>query len=153
MATFEQALALHAVVGLDTGVFIYHLETHPRYHPLTTRLLNGIQAGERQAVVSVVSLMELTVHPWRHSRPMVARHYEMILLNFPNLRLADVTREVARRAAQLRASYTVRPADALLVATALLNQATAYVTNDQELTRLNPLLAVLVLDDFVESSG
>lgn len=148
MESLEQQLVGHAIIGLDTSIFIYHLEAHPRYLPLTSRLLYGVQAGDRQAVVSVVALMELTVHPWRQGRPLVASHYETVLTHFPNLYLADVTREVARRAAQLRAGYAIRPADALQVATALVNQATAYVTNDRELTRLNPLLAILVLDDF-----
>lgn len=153
MATLEEALAAHDLVGLDTSVFIYHLEAHARYEPLTSRVLYGVQSGEREAVVSVVALMELTVHPWRQDKPLVARHYETVLLHFPNLQLVDVNREIARRAAQLRASYQVRPADALHVATALVKGATAYVTNDRLLTRLNPLLTIVLLDDFVEGVG
>lgn len=148
MATIEQELAAHAVIGLDTSIFIYHLEAHPAYLPLTTAILNMVQNGERQAVVSTIALMELTVHPWRHNQPMIARQYETMLVHFPHLRLADVTREVARRAAQVRAGYNVRPADALHIATALVNGATAYITNDKGLTRLSPLLAVVVLNDF-----
>jgi hypothetical protein len=39
------------------------------------------------------------------------------------------------------------PADALQVATSLANGATAYVTNDKQLSRLQALLTVVVLDD------
>ena len=62
--------------------------------------------------------------------------------------LADVTRDVARRGGQLRARYHVRPADALQVATALLHEATAFVTNDQKLARLATELDIVVLEDF-----
>jgi predicted nucleic acid-binding protein len=148
VADLEGQLAGHDLVGLDTSIFIYHLENHPRYRPLTGAILGGIERGDRSAVASTVALMELTVHPWRIDRPMIARQYETLLVHFPNLRLADVTREVARRAAQLRARYDVRPADALHLATALVHEATAYLTNDKALTRIEPLLAVLVLDDF-----
>ena len=55
--------------------------------------------------------------------------------------------EVARRAAQLRARYRLRPADALQAATALVYGATAFVTNDRQLMRLASLLDVVVLDD------
>jgi predicted nucleic acid-binding protein len=139
-------------VGLDTSVLIYHLEANLRYQALTREILEGIEAGKRRAVVSVVALMELTVHPWRRDEPLVARHYETVLLHFPNLYLADVNRQVARRAARLRADHNVRPADALHVATALVSGATAYVTNDRALQRLDSLLDVLVLDDFVPAS-
>jgi predicted nucleic acid-binding protein len=93
--------------------------------------------------------MELTVQPWRADRPAVARAYEALLVHFPNLTVADVTRDTARRAAQLRASYAIRPADALHAATALVHGATGFVTNDRGLGRLAPELDVIVLDDFI----
>ena len=99
----EERLARHTVVGLDTSIFIYHLEAHPRYLRLTQALLAGIQAGRQRAVTSTVTIMELTVRPWQVDRPAVAREYEALLVHFPNLTLADVTRDVARQAAQLRA--------------------------------------------------
>ncbi len=148
MEPIEQQLDSHTIIGLDTAVFIYHFEAHPRYQPLTTLVLNSIQVGERQAVLSTVALMELTVHPWRKKRPQVAYQYEALLVHFPHLQIADVTRDVARRAAQLRAVYNLQPADALHVTTAILNQATAYVTNDKGLIRLHPELSVIILDDF-----
>lgn len=140
-------LAGHGVVGLDTCVFIYHFEAHPRYLPHTQRLLEGIQAGGWRAVTSVVTVMEVTVRPWQLERPAVARRYEALLAHFPHLTLADVTRDVARRAARLRATYRLRPADALQVATALVHGATAFLSNDRELTRLSGLLDVVLLDD------
>ena len=149
MEDFRRRLDGHAVVGLDTGIFIYHLEAHPRYLPLTRELLAGVQVGRQAAVTSAVTVMELTVRPWQVGRPAVAREYEALLVNFPNLTLADVTRDVARRAAQLRARYRVRPADALQVATALVHGATAFVTNDRRLARLEPELGILLLEGFV----
>ena len=149
MEQFKRQLAGHAVIGLDTSVFIYHLEAHPRYQPLTQELLAGIQTGRQTAVTSVITVMELTVRPWQLGRPAVAREYEARLVHFPNLVLADVSRDVARRAAQLRAYYNVRPADALQAATALLDGATGFVTNDRKLVRLEPELDVIILESFV----
>ena len=151
MGRFRERLARHAIIGLDTVIFIYHLETHPRYQPLTQELLAGIEVGRQTAITSTVTVMELTVRPWQVGRPAVAREYEALLVHFPHLTLADVTRDVARRAAQLRARYRLRPADALQVATALVHGATAFVTNDRRLARLSPVLDIIVLDDFVPS--
>jgi len=145
----EHRLAGHTVLGLDTCIFIYHFEAHPRYLPCTQALLEGIQAGRWRGVTSVVTVMEMTVRPWQLQRPAVAREYEALLANFPQLALVDVTRETARRAARLRAAYNVRSADALQVAAALLHGATAFVSNDRELARLRKLVDVVVLDDLV----
>lgn len=147
MGSLQDALSGHTRLGLDTSIFIYHLEQHPRYALLTRSLLSGIETGQRMAFTSVVTLMEITVRPWQLGEAHIARQYEWALTHFPNLVVAEVTCEIAQQAAQLRAHYRLRPADALQVATALVNGATLLVTNDHDLARLAPALAVVVLDD------
>jgi predicted nucleic acid-binding protein len=147
VANLTDILTGHNRLGLDTAVFIYHLEQHPRYFPLTRSLLSGIESGQWTACTSVITLMELTVRPWQLGQAEVAYQYETALARFPNLTLLDVTREVARQAAQLRAVHRLRPADALQAATALVGGATLCVTNDRALSRLAPMLDVLVLED------
>ncbi|HEX9924884.1 MAG TPA: PIN domain-containing protein [Anaerolineae bacterium] len=150
MASLEQQLAAHSVIGLDTRFFIYHLEAHPDYLPLTKRILKAVESGRWQAVTSTVTIMELTVQPWRINRPDIARQYEVLLANFPNLQIIEVNRSGARRAAQLRAIYNIRPADALQVGTAIINGATGWVSNDKKLKRLASILDVVILDEFIE---
>ena len=147
MGTLQDALTGHTRLGLDTAIWIYHLERHPRYFPATQALLSGVESGQWTACTSVITLMELTVRPWQLGQPDIAQRYEWLLARFPNLVLADVTREVARYAAELRAAYRLRPADALQASTALVHGATLFVTNDRALARLAPVLAVLVLED------
>jgi predicted nucleic acid-binding protein len=62
----------------------------------------------------------------------------------------DVDRTVARAAAQLRAKYNISPPDALQVAASLSFGAKAFLTNDKRLVKLQELIDVIVLDDFVE---
>lgn len=149
MERINSRLNRHDVVGLDTSVFIYHLEGNARYLPLTMQLLSLIEAGEKQGVTSVIALMELTVRPWQLGRPDVAREYETLLVHFPHMQVVDVTRDVARRAARLRAASRLRPADALLAATALVHGATAFVTNDLQLQRLTPEIDIVIMDDLL----
>ncbi len=149
MADLASALSGHARIGLDTSVFIYHLEQHPRYLTLTRALLEGVESGRWSACTSVVTVMELTVRPWQLGQPEVAYRYEAALAHFPNLTLVDVTRATARQAAQLRAAYRLRPADALQAAAALVHGATLLVTNDCDLARLSPVLSVLLLNDLL----
>ena len=148
MDDLRERLTKHSLVGVDTSVFIYHLEANPRYQHAARTVLELIESGAIEAVTSTLTLMELTVLPWRENLPAVARQYEALLVNFPHLLIADVSRSMARWAAQIRAEYNVRPADAGQVAAILELGGTAFVTNDRQLRRLDGLLDVALLDDY-----
>jgi predicted nucleic acid-binding protein len=150
MDEFSKRLASAKVIGLDTSIFIYFLEPNPRYAPLAQIIINGIEEGKWQGVTSTITLMEITVRPWQLGREMVAREYEAILVHFPNLSIVDVDRNVARAAAQLRARYNISPPDALQVAASVSFGAKAFLTNDKRLSRLQELIDVILLDDFLE---
>jgi predicted nucleic acid-binding protein len=150
MDEFSKRLASAKVIGLDTSIFIYFLEPNPRYAPLAQIIINGIEEGKWQGVTSTITLMEITVRPWQLGREMVAREYEAILVHFPNLSIVDVDRNMARTAAQLRARYNVSPPDALQVAASVSFGAKVFLTNDKRLSRLQELIDVIVLDDFLE---
>lgn len=150
MVDIGRRLNGHTLVGIDTSIWIYHLEDSPRYSSLTTDILNTIATGRPRAVISVVTITELTVQPYRLDQPNIAANYEAHLTHFPNAQLHDVTAAIARRAAQLRGVYSLRTADALLVATSLVAGATAWITNDRALRRLAPLIDIILLDDLLE---
>ena len=64
MASLKQRLAGDQIIGLDTSIFIYHLEGNEVYMPLTRQVLEAVENGQCQGVVSTITLMELTVQPW-----------------------------------------------------------------------------------------
>ena len=153
MDELSKRLSKAKVIGLDTSVFIYFLENNPKYGPLARITINGIENGKWKGITSTITLMEITVRPWQIGREAIAREYEAVLVHFPNLSVVDVDRDVARAAAQLRAKYNVAPPDAIQVAASLTYGAKAFLTNDRRLSRLQELIDVLVMDDFVEENS
>lgn len=149
MGGFRGQLTSAGVVGLDTSIFIYYLESNPNYMPLTKTVFDDMEAGKFQGITSTITLMELTVHPWRLGNENIAREYEAVLVNFPNLSILDIDRNVARSAAQLRANFNVSSADALQVAASLQTGAKIFLTNDRRLSPLQEVIEILLLDDFV----
>jgi predicted nucleic acid-binding protein len=135
-------------VGVDTPVFIYHLEAHEKYAALTQKIFSSMENGKWQGITSTITLMEINVHPWRVGREDVARKYEALLMNFPNLNVVNIDRDVARIAAQLRARFDIRPPDALQVAASLTMGARGFLTNDRRLSGLQSLVDIIVLDDY-----
>ena len=60
--------------------------------------------------------------------------------------LISVNKNIARRAAELRAKYNLKTPDALHVATALETHCQAFLTNDMGLKRITEI-QILVLDE------
>ena len=149
MERLIQKLTKLGTVGIDTPIFIYHLEANEKYSNVSQKCLSSMENGRWHGVTSTITLMEINVHPWRVGREDVARKYETLLMNFPNLEIVDIDRDVARVAAQLRARFDIRPPDALQTAASLVIGSRGFLTNDHRLSMLSPLAEILVLDDYI----
>lgn len=143
-------LRRHECIGLDTSPFIYHIEGASRYATAVGIVFDELVRGAFAGVTSVLTLMELTVKPLQLGLSDVADEYAMVLSTYPNLTIVGFDQATARRAAELRAIYRLRPADALQVAACLQSGATAFLTNDKGLRRVTEAITVVLLEDFVE---
>lgn len=139
-------LRRHELIAADTMVFIYHFEHHPRYARATQDLLESLEGGTHRGVTSVLSLAEVLVQPFRQNDLTAANLYRRVLTTFPNLRLLDVNRDIAERAARLRATHGLGLPDAVQMATAQTAGATGFVNNDPDFKRV-PGIEVLLLDE------
>ena len=141
-------LRRHPRIGLDTSVFIYHVETNERYLPLTTRLFEWIAAERSIGVTSTLTMTELLVLPYKADRGDAAESVYSRAVQMPNLEWVSPTLGVASMAARARAHYRLRTLDAVQVATALETGATGLVTNDADFRRVTDL-DILILDDLL----
>ena len=142
-----ERLAAHRLIALDTSVLVYFLEGHAVFGGAAEAVLSAVQAGQVEALLSSVALMELLVRPLAAGQPGIADEHEAALRRVAHLRIVPFNGDAHRRAAELRAKYGLRPPDALLVGSAVAEGATAYVTNDARL-RVVEELDVVLLSDF-----
>ncbi|NEP13429.1 MAG: type II toxin-antitoxin system VapC family toxin [Symploca sp. SIO2C1] len=134
------------VVGLDSAPLIYFIEENPTYLEMTDAFFEAMVKGEFRVVTSVVTLLEVLVHPLRQGNRMLAQQYRDILLEEEGLTTIEVSVAIAQEAAQLRADYNLRTPDAIQMATAIRQGASFFLTNDARLPSLGEL-EVLVLDE------
>jgi len=134
-------------VALDSAIFIYFIERHPRYVPLLRPLFQSIDHGDIPAVTSSLTLLETLVIPYRVGDRDLATRYETTLTAGQGLTLVPIDPPLLRLAAEIRAATSVRTADALQLATAMTTNSTALLTNDRRLPAL-PSLTVLQLEAF-----
>jgi predicted nucleic acid-binding protein len=148
MKQLHDFLKNHPVIGVDTSIFIYHLEDHPRYAPLTESIFESLEKGTNRGITSYLTLMEILVKPKSEGFPEVVRDYEYYLTTFPNLALVPFGLETARKASDLRAENKVKTPDAIQLATAIQQGATGFLTNDRIFEKVKSL-DIGLLDRFL----
>ena len=129
-------------VCIDTCIFIYWIEEHPRFLPLVAPLFHEADELKRELVTSALTLLEVVVVPYRAGNSTLAERYEALLTRSRGIRLVDINRDQLRAAAQLRASTGAKTPDALQLAAALSTGCRAFVTNDR---RLPPVAGLKVI--------
>mgnify|MGYP002638056705 CR=1 FL=1 len=140
-------------VALDTAPLIYFLTGDAKRAPIVREVLLAAARGEIDVVVSAVTEAELLVAPLRRLDPLSSCAPVHDLLNGPPaLDVQPVTRQIARRAAELRARWNLRLADALIAATAAETGCTTLLGNDLQFRRLEVEgLAYHHLDDLARA--
>jgi predicted nucleic acid-binding protein len=66
-------------VAVDTAVFIYFIEEHPRFLPVILPLFTQADQGKRELITSALTLLEVLVVPYRAGNRRLADRYEALL--------------------------------------------------------------------------
>ena len=93
--------------AVDTAAFIYLIEEDAAFLPIVLPLFTEADDGKRVLVTSALTLLEVLVVPYRAGNAQLAERYEMLLTRSRGLRLIDISRDLVRAAAQLRATIGV----------------------------------------------
>lgn len=133
-------------VAVDTAIFIYFIEEHPRFLPAVEPLFEAADRGTRQLVTSSLTLLEVLVVPLRNGDADLAARYDALLTRGRGLLLVDIERDQLRLAARIRAAYGTRTSDALQLAAAISTRCGALVTNDRALPALAGLRVIQLRD-------
>ncbi len=141
-------LRRHQHLALDTSVFIYHLESNPKYLPYTDLIFSWLERSDSMAVTSTITMTELLVLPYRQGDEQKADDFYSLLSTYPNLGWIAPNLEIAELAARIRTLHRMRTPDALQAATAAHSQATGLITNDAAFKRVDGF-QTLVLDELM----
>jgi len=136
-------------VGVDTSIFIYFIEEHRQFLPLLQPLFQEVDDGRKAMVTSALTLLEVLVVPYRSGDHILAKRYEALLTQSRGVRIAEISRDHLRAAAQLRAATGVKTPDALQLVAALAAECAAFLTNDRHLPTI-PGLRILQLASYVK---
>lgn len=139
-------------LALDTTPLIYYIQKNPTYLASMTKIMEHISgSNDTTAYASVIALEEVLVQPLKFGDTALAEKYENILTNNDQLRMMNVTPEIVRKAAELRAKYGgwLKTPDAIHIATAIVSKCEVFLTNDHPLKKIGEI-RVICLSEFPE---
>lgn len=129
--------------------FIYQFTAHPTYSPLTDCIFEKLEQNKLSATTSTISIIESLVLPERKHQSELVREYQNVFRLVPNLKVLSVDFHLSALTAKLRGIYPqLRIPDAIQVGAAILDEASIFITNDKQLTKVSQI-KVKLLDDYV----
>lgn len=142
----------NTLVGIDAVIWIYEFENNPVFAPLTGPFFRDrLNTGKNRAGASVLTLGELLVKPLMLGRADLVTAYRTAFSPRPGFDVWEATRDVVEKAAELRAKYKLKMLDAPHTASAVMNRADLFLTNDDGLRRVTEI-RVLVLKDYLPAT-
>jgi len=126
------------------------LEKVQPYRAWLEPVIESMVAGSRSAVLSVIAEAELLVLPLRHNDRNALDRVKR-LLTHESITMVSVDRELARRAASVRARLNLRLIDSIIVATAVTSGCDALIGNDRRCARRVTEIPYIYLDEVVVS--
>jgi predicted nucleic acid-binding protein len=139
-------LKRNRTIALDTSIFIYFVERHPRYYGFCDAIFRSIEAKRIEAVTSTLTLIEILVQPYRLKKDELVFKFYSMFTTYPNLRWIQLNLSISDVAARLRAEYRLKTPDAIQIASALSVGATGLICNDKTFRKVSDI-DCLVLDD------
>ncbi len=134
------------VVFLDTAPLIYFIEGHSTYQTILSRLFDLNDKGGFSFITSTITLLEVLVKPLREGQTAIAKQYRNILTTASGIEIFDVTSTIAENAANLRAKYNLKTANAMQLATCVEVTADYFLTNDNRLKMVGETNVVTVAE-------
>ncbi len=136
------------LIAVDTALFTYLIEEHPRFLAPARALFARADTGEIEIVTSALTLLEVLVVPLRANDSVLAARYDALLTKSRGVHVVDLSRDQLRTAAQLRAQHAgLRTPDAIQLAAAISRGCRTFVTNDRRMPAPDGL-RVLQLSEF-----
>jgi predicted nucleic acid-binding protein len=119
----------------DSNLFIYLHEGHPEFGPRVRRLYEDMIARNDALCTSVFTVGEVLTLPIRLKDETAINAIRESMLS-GEVELLPFTLAMAQRYAQIRARCSIKPADALHLATAIEAKVNLFVTNDHKFRQL-----------------
>lgn len=121
-------------LALDSNIFIAAYDKENIHNRKCVELLSDITRASPQVFISVLVFEEFLVQIYKEGLDKDLAYYENFLTGGGLFTVIDFTRQIARKAAQIRAKFPkVKTPDAIHLASAIESGVKIFITTDKRL--------------------
>ena len=133
-------------VFVDTAPFIYLIEKSDLYLQTTEDFFNYCLDNDKTILTSVITVEEYSVMPYRDNNTNLVADFHR-LISATDTEVFCIDEKTADKAAQIRAKYKgFKAMDSLQLASAVINGADLFLTNDKQLKQFDEITVLTVGD-------
>lgn len=140
----EQAIAGVKLIFLDTAPVIYFIERHPTFFPLVRSIFESLSDRDFRAISSPITLAECSIVPYRQGLLELQQVFADALVRNESVIFRITDELVAIEAVKMRVKYGLKLPDAIQIATAIVSNCDAFLTNDIALSKLTEIRSIVV---------
>ena len=119
-----------SLVFWDTNIFVYLFEDHPEFAPRAQQIWDRMEKRGDTLCTSALTVGEALVAPYRAGDMALASRYQAAFA-LPSIEVLSFGTAESERYARIRATMTVKPADAMQLACASVAEVDLFLTNDR----------------------
>jgi len=140
-----KSLSHHQRVAIDTNIFIYALENNLNF-PDAGEIFRQLPKTKIPAIASVLVIAEAVTKLYELGDEADVREYLNFIKGGGLIKLININQQIALKAAEFRARYSIKMPDALHLATAVTNKCQLLITADKRFGKISlPDLEIVVL--------
>ena len=132
-------------IAVDTNVFISVFAQEPLGKNVLPIIDATANKGTHAMITSVLAFSECAVKPYKEGNWLMLDQVKL-MFQMPGLTVYAMDETIAEEAARLRAIYNLKMPDAIIAATAIVQEADVLLTNDYRLAAIKEI-AVVKLDE------
>lgn len=133
-------------IYIDTSPYIYYLEKNPKYSNKVKVFFMSNYNSDKEFVTSTITIEEYAIVPYRENNKKLLDDFDMLMKD-TETDIVDITKPIAKKAAEIRADYNkFKAMDALQLAAAVISGCDIFLTNDKQLRQFKEL-KVMTMDE------
>ncbi len=117
----------------DTNLFIYLIEETPNSFEEVISLRKAMLKNGDRLATSTLTIGEVLVKPIQEKATALIEQYKKLFYS-PSIEMISFSEAAAEKYAEIRATHTIKPPDALQLSCAFIAKTDTFVTNDSRLS-------------------